>query len=50
MQKNLVQAETISVCDICETMVKEVTNLLENNRTEVWFWSKGQLLYCDVLK
>ncbi|XP_024053919.2 prosaposin isoform X1 [Terrapene carolina triunguis] len=34
MQKNLVQAETFSVCDICETMVKEVTNLLENNRTE----------------
>uniref|UniRef100_A0A8C4Y5X7 Prosaposin n=1 Tax=Gopherus evgoodei TaxID=1825980 RepID=A0A8C4Y5X7_9SAUR len=34
MQKNLVQTETFSICDICETMVKEVTNLLENNRTE----------------
>ncbi|XP_067408762.1 prosaposin-like isoform X2 [Emydura macquarii macquarii] len=34
MQKNLVPAKTFSVCDICETMVKEVALLLENNRTE----------------
>uniref|UniRef100_A0A8C8RCY3 Prosaposin n=1 Tax=Pelusios castaneus TaxID=367368 RepID=A0A8C8RCY3_9SAUR len=34
MQKSLVPAKTFSVCDICETMVKEVTGLLENNRTE----------------
>ncbi|XP_075791066.1 prosaposin [Pelodiscus sinensis] len=32
-EKNLVQSET-SVCDICEMVVKEVTSLLESNKTE----------------
>lgn len=34
-QKAVVQEKTFSVCEICETMVKEVTGLLESNKTEV---------------
>uniref|UniRef100_A0A8D0HAY8 Prosaposin n=1 Tax=Sphenodon punctatus TaxID=8508 RepID=A0A8D0HAY8_SPHPU len=34
LKKSMVQAKTFSVCDICETMVKEVTSLLESNKTE----------------
>ncbi|KYO42446.1 prosaposin [Alligator mississippiensis] len=34
VQKNLVQESASPVCDICETVVKEVTSLLESNRTE----------------
>uniref|UniRef100_A0A8C9G7Y9 Prosaposin n=1 Tax=Pavo cristatus TaxID=9049 RepID=A0A8C9G7Y9_PAVCR len=32
--KAAVQERTFSVCEICETMVKEVTGLLESNKTE----------------
>ncbi|NXJ37376.1 SAP protein, partial [Ciconia maguari] len=33
-QKASVQEKTFSLCEICETMVKEVTGLLESNKTE----------------
>ncbi|NXT84239.1 SAP protein, partial [Zapornia atra] len=33
-QKTSVQEKTFSLCEICETMVKEVTGLLESNKTE----------------
>ncbi|NXS62728.1 SAP protein, partial [Brachypteracias leptosomus] len=32
--QQLFQKKTFSVCEICETMVKEVTGLLESNKTE----------------
>ncbi|XP_065700058.1 prosaposin isoform X2 [Patagioenas fasciata] len=34
VEKAVVQEKTFSVCEICETMVKEVTGLLESNKTE----------------
>ncbi|KAM6415623.1 prosaposin isoform 1-T1 [Rhynochetos jubatus] len=34
VEKPSVQEKTISLCEICETMVKEVTGLLESNKTE----------------
>ncbi|KAM6347255.1 prosaposin isoform 2-T2 [Alca torda] len=34
VEKASVQEKTFSVCEICETMVKEVTGLLESNKTE----------------
>uniref|UniRef100_A0A8C2T496 Prosaposin n=1 Tax=Coturnix japonica TaxID=93934 RepID=A0A8C2T496_COTJA len=34
VEKAAVQEKTFSVCEICETMVKEVTGLLESNKTE----------------
>ncbi|NXX85596.1 SAP protein, partial [Urocolius indicus] len=34
IQKASVQEKTFSLCEICETMVKEVTGLLESNKTE----------------
>ncbi|OXB63868.1 hypothetical protein ASZ78_004163 [Callipepla squamata] len=34
VEKATVQEKTFSVCEICETMVKEVTGLLESNKTE----------------
>lgn len=34
-QKASVQEKDLSLCEICETMVKEVTGLLESNKTEV---------------
>ncbi|KAK2545146.1 prosaposin [Columba livia] len=34
VEKAVVQEKTLSVCEICETMVKEVTGLLESNKTE----------------
>lgn len=37
-QKASVQEKTFSLCEICETMVKEVTGLLESNKTEVCEW------------
>jgi len=40
-QKPSVQEKTFSLCELCETMVKEVTGLLESNKTEVckgWKW------------
>uniref|UniRef100_A0A803W7I3 Prosaposin n=1 Tax=Ficedula albicollis TaxID=59894 RepID=A0A803W7I3_FICAL len=33
-KKASVQEKTFSLCEICETMVKEVTGLLESNKTE----------------
>ncbi|XP_071605112.1 prosaposin isoform X2 [Heliangelus exortis] len=34
VEKPSVQEKTLSLCEICETMVKEVTGLLESNKTE----------------
>ncbi|XP_048166955.1 prosaposin isoform X1 [Corvus hawaiiensis] len=34
VEKAVVQEKTFSLCEICETMVKEVTGLLESNKTE----------------
>nr|XP_021384773.1 prosaposin isoform X1 [Lonchura striata domestica] len=34
VEKASVQEKTFSLCEICETMVKEVTGLLESNKTE----------------
>lgn len=34
VEKATVQEKTFSLCEICETMVKEVTGLLESNKTE----------------
>ncbi|XP_010221929.1 PREDICTED: proactivator polypeptide [Tinamus guttatus] len=34
VEKTAVQEKTFSVCEICETVVKEVTGLLESNKTE----------------
>ncbi|XP_071420390.1 prosaposin isoform X1 [Pithys albifrons albifrons] len=34
VEKASVQEKSFSVCEICETMVREVTGLLESNRTE----------------
>ncbi|XP_009585869.1 PREDICTED: prosaposin, partial [Fulmarus glacialis] len=34
VEKASVQEKSLSLCEICETMVKEVTGLLESNKTE----------------